>query len=107
MKAQQHLNEAVKVALRGGFHANVLDALVSIATMRAEAGDATTALEIITRVLQDPATKHPSRTRAEQLRAELAARLALQQIEEAQAQARSKRFDQAIEEILRKGSEQV
>jgi hypothetical protein len=104
-EVEQHLTEAIQVAWRGGFHANVLDALVSLATARAKAGDTTSALEMVTLVLQDPATKHPSQIRAEQLCAELATRLTPQQFEEAEAQAHSQPFDQTIGEILWKESE--
>lgn len=74
-EAEQAIGEAIRVALRGEFHANVLDALASMASVRAKTGDAACALEIVDAVLRDPASKHRARTRAERLRAELAAHL--------------------------------
>ena len=76
----------------------MLDALVSIAAVRAKAGDAASVLEIVTRVLQDPATKHPTQTRAEQLRAEVAGRLSPHEIEALQMHTKS--FDQVANEIM-------
>lgn len=97
-EAKRHVREAIQVALRGGFHANVLDALVSMAAANAKTGDAASALEIVQVVLQDPATKHRARTRAERLRAELGSRLTLPGIADEQAQ--SKNFDSLVSQIL-------
>ena len=99
-EAWPYLSEALRVALRGGFHSNVLDVLVSIAAVCAKSGDVMGALEIVAQVLQDSATKYQSQTRAERLRAELESRLTLPQIEVAQARARGKRLDQQAARVI-------
>jgi len=96
--AEQSIREAIQVALRGDFHANALDALVSMAAARVKAGDGTTALEILAVVLQDPAIKHHARTRAEKLRARLAARMSPSEMELIQAQTSS--FDSIVRRAL-------
>ncbi|TAH54066.1 MAG: hypothetical protein EYC68_00975 [Chloroflexota bacterium] len=102
IEAEQNIREAIQVALRGGFHTNALDALVSMATARAKADDTATALEIVSVVLQDPATKHRARTRAEKLRGEIKARATLQEIKS--VHAREKTFEQLTNEIVTRAS---
>lgn len=101
-EAEQNIREAIQVALRGGFHTNALDALVSMATARAKADDTATALEIVSVVLQDPATKHRAHTRAEKLRGEIKARATLQEIKS--VHAREKTFEQLTNEIVTRAS---
>lgn len=100
-EAEDNILEAIQVARRGEFHANALDALVSLAAVRARTGDAASAMEIVAMVLQDPATKHRARTRAEKLRADLAARLSPHEL--ASAQKQTKNFDQVVKMLSRGG----
>jgi predicted ATPase/DNA-binding SARP family transcriptional activator len=94
IEPQEYQIESIRAAIRGGFHANALDTLVSFAVARAKTGDAAFALAIAEMVLNDAATKHASRVRAEKLRTELAAQLAPREI------AIAPSFDRIIQKIL-------
>lgn len=98
VEAEQHIRESIQVALRGSFHANVLDALVSMAAARAKTGKTAFALEIVQVVLQDPATKRRAQERAMKLRAELETQLPPRDLEI--AQMRTPHFDDVITQIL-------
>ncbi len=77
-----------------------LEALVGIATLKAKQGNIEQALELLLIVLNHPASIQESEDRAEALRAELEAQLTSQQVEAAQARAKAKTFEAAVEEIL-------
>ena len=67
----------------------VLDALLGMAALRAQAGAHAAALELVLHILLDPAATHITHQRAEQLRNELVTQLADDQIAGIDARVRA------------------
>ncbi len=88
--------EALKIAFGACLYANALNALAGIATVRANGGLNTLAQEIVLHIQQNPAATHQAKASAEQLGAELEARLMQQQIEAAQADAQAQSFEAIV-----------
>jgi predicted ATPase/DNA-binding XRE family transcriptional regulator len=95
--------EAAKIfrdALREAFNAQsvplVLDALIGLAHLQAQAGEAEQALELSVCVAEHIASTQQTKGRAGRLRAEIESRLSSQQVEAATARARSKTLETAV-----------
>jgi predicted ATPase/transcriptional regulator with XRE-family HTH domain len=78
-----------------------LEALVGIARLEAIQGRLEYALELLTIVLNNPASVQETKDRATHLSAELEVQLTTKQIETAQARARSKALEAVAEEVLK------
>ncbi|MBC8078547.1 MAG: tetratricopeptide repeat protein, partial [Chloroflexales bacterium] len=76
--AQRCFLEALDVARHAELTPILLDALLGVAALRAGAGDAALALELVLHVLQDPACTQGVSTRAEQLHTDVTAQLPTQ-----------------------------
>jgi tetratricopeptide (TPR) repeat protein len=100
-QARQCFVETLAVALGGSFYANAVEALIGFAVVQSRKGSKAWALELALHAQQHPAATDHTWTRAEKLRAELAAQVTPQQIEEVEAQAAAKTFETAVAEILR------
>ena len=79
--------------------------MMGMARWSAQQGAPEQALVTAFFVLNHRAATEQTKEAVRQLRAELEAQLTSQQVEVALARARSKRFDQIVEEILRRGSD--
>ncbi|HEX9076593.1 MAG TPA: hypothetical protein VF932_12485, partial [Anaerolineae bacterium] len=77
-----------------------LEALVGLASLQANRGDAQSALELLLIVLNHPASLQETKNRAEKLRLELEARLTPQQIEIAATQVQTSSLDLVIAQVL-------
>jgi hypothetical protein len=74
----------------------VLDALIGLAHLQAQAGEAEQALELSVCVAEHIASTQQTKGRAGRLRAEIESRLSSQQVEAATARARSKTLETAV-----------
>jgi predicted ATPase/transcriptional regulator with XRE-family HTH domain len=92
--------EALAVARAAQIAPVVLDALLGIAALRAQEGAPTLALELVLHILRDPAGSHTTHGRAEQMRAELAAQLADDQIAAIVARVRNTTLDHLAQNLL-------
>jgi predicted ATPase/transcriptional regulator with XRE-family HTH domain len=79
-----------------------LEALAGFASLQAKQGDREHALDLLLLVLNHPASFQETKNRAGQLRAELEAQLTSQQVEAAQARAKAKTFEAAVDESLQR-----
>jgi len=104
-EAERVWGESLRIATEIHGTPVALEALAGLATLQAKRGNMGHALELLLIVLNHPASVQETKDRASHLRFELEAQLTRQQVEAAQAQARSKRFDQVVEEILQGGSD--
>jgi predicted ATPase/transcriptional regulator with XRE-family HTH domain len=92
--------EALAVARDAQIAPVVLDALLGLAALRAEEALPAVALELVLHILQDPASSHTTHARAGQLRAELTAQLADDQIAGIDARVRDTTLDALAQELL-------
>jgi tetratricopeptide (TPR) repeat protein len=99
--AQGCFAEALGVARVAQVAPVVLDALLGMATLQARLGAPAVALELALYILQDSAGSHTTRARAEQLRTEVAAQLADDQIAAIDARIRDTTLDRSHIAILR------
>jgi tetratricopeptide (TPR) repeat protein len=97
-EARRAFFEAFTTAMETQTLPIALDALVGLTVVQAREGVAEPALEWVTHILQHPASTQEAKDRAEQLRAELEARLSAEQIRAIQGRARS--FEAVVEEIV-------
>lgn len=100
LEARRIFLEALPMALEVQAIPLALDALIGLAYLDAQAGQAEQALELSICVLCHPASIQEAKDRAEELGAELETQLTPQQIEVAQASARAKSFDALVAELL-------
>jgi predicted ATPase/transcriptional regulator with XRE-family HTH domain len=98
--AQNSFVEILRLSREGGNVPYLLDALVGIASLPAKRGDIEQALEFLLVALNHPASLPDTKNRASNLRLDLEAQLTRQQMEAAQARARSKPFEVVVAEIL-------
>lgn len=78
----------------------VLDALVGLAHLKAQAGNAEQALELSLCVLSHTASTHQAKDCAGRLRAEVEAQLSPQQVTAAQGRQQAKTFEAIVKEVL-------
>ena len=78
----------------------VLEALIGLAHLQAQAGDAERALELSMCVLSHTASTQQAKDRAERLRLDLESRLTPQQIETARARQRANAFETIVNGVL-------
>ena len=95
--AQNAFVQVMRLTRDGGYLPFSLDALVGLATIWAKNSNDERALELVSHVLQHSAATHDAKSRAEQLRAEIEARLTPQQIASARMQTS---FDQVVARVL-------
>jgi predicted ATPase/transcriptional regulator with XRE-family HTH domain len=79
-----------------------LDALLGLAILRLQEGATEPALELVSQVLQHPASTQEAKNRAEGLAAEIEARLPSSQLATIQARSQIKNFEAVIGELLRR-----
>jgi len=103
-EAEHVWHESLRIATEIHGIPVALYALIGLASLLAKRGDIEHALEVTLIISNHPASSHDTKNRAAHLRAELEAQLTSQQVEAAQARARSQRFDQIVEETLQRGS---
>ncbi|MBI5950440.1 MAG: helix-turn-helix domain-containing protein [Chloroflexi bacterium] len=88
-KAEQYAMEAIKVSTEAGNHPSVLNALVTLSTIRAQQKLNVSALEMALYVLQHPSSTQDAKDRAACLRLELEAKLTPHEVEITQARIQS------------------
>jgi predicted ATPase/transcriptional regulator with XRE-family HTH domain len=98
--AQRCFAESLAVARAAQIAPMLLEALLGMAALRAQAGAPTAALELLLYILLDPAGSHTTRERARQLRAKLAAQLAADQIAAIDARARATTLERLAQDLL-------
>jgi predicted ATPase/transcriptional regulator with XRE-family HTH domain len=98
--AQRCFAEALAVARAAQIAPILLDALLGMAALRAQAGAPAAALELVLYVLLDPAGSHSTHERARQLRTELAAQLAAGQLAAIDARARATTLERLARDLL-------
>jgi hypothetical protein len=98
--AQRCFAEALTVAGTARIAPVVLNALLGMAVVRAHEGTPEAALELVLHILRDPAGSHTTHARAEQLRAELTAQLAGDQIAAIDARVRDTTLDRLTQGLL-------
>ncbi len=84
-QADQDAKEAIKAAVEGQFYANGLEALATLAGIRARQGDNLIALEFALVVLGQPASTWDARDRAEKVRIQIGNSIAPHEIAAAQS----------------------
>jgi tetratricopeptide (TPR) repeat protein len=89
MKAEQYAMEAIKVATEAGNHPSVLNALLTLSTIRAQQNLNASALEMALYVLRHPSSTQDAKDRATCLRLELEAKLTPLEIESVQMRIQS------------------
>ena len=99
-EARRTLLGALAVATEGRTIRDALDAAVELARLTWGQGEAVQALELALQVLQHPADSQAAKDRAEQLRVELEAALAAQQVVAIRARVAGQTFDAALADIL-------
>jgi len=99
-EAQKSFIAVLRMARAGSYLPYTLDALAGLAIIWAASAASERALELASCVLQHPAATHEARTRAEQLRSELALQLTPQQVESAQTRVQLRSLDQVVDQIL-------
>jgi predicted ATPase/transcriptional regulator with XRE-family HTH domain len=92
--------EALAVARDAQIAPVVLDALLGMAALRAQEGAPAAALELVLHILLAPASSHTTHARAGQLRAELTAQLADDQIAAIEARVRNTMLDRLTQDLL-------
>jgi predicted ATPase len=92
--------EALKLARVAQIAPVMLDALLGMAALRAQEGTPAAALELVLHILHDPAGSHTTHARAEQLRIELAAQLASDQIAAIDTQVRDTTLDRLTQDLV-------
>jgi hypothetical protein len=83
-----------------------LDALLGLGELQAQAGKAENALLLCNYILRHPLGEHETKTRADQLRANLEPQLSSQQIMESHSQAQGVAMDAIVEMALETGCAQ-
>lgn len=79
-----------------------LDALIGLATLQAQVGEAEQACELAVCVLRHAASTEEAKDHAERLRAQLASRLGTpERVEEARASAEGVPFEETVKKVLR------
>ena len=97
--AKQHFLEALQIGIETDTFVVAMSALIEIAAVQIETGGSESALELLTHILQHPASRAETKGRARQFRAKIEAELPPQQFEMAQAQTRD--FEVVVQELLR------
>jgi predicted ATPase len=100
-QAERYLVEAVQVAAEAGYNPNVLDALATLASVRAQQGMSLSALGMVLCVLHHQASSKDAKDRAENLRSELEVQLTSTQVQAIQAQVLAKSLGTIVAELLR------
>ncbi|CAG0946887.1 partial Putative HTH-type transcriptional regulator, partial [Anaerolineae bacterium] len=98
-EAKLIFEEAIKMGMEIQAIPLVLDALIGLAGLHAQAGENEQSLEFAICVANHPAATQEAKSRAEKLVAELTPRLSPQQIETAQVRVRQKCFDEIIGQV--------
>jgi len=83
-EAERYAVEAIRVAGEAGNHPSALDALVTLALIRAGRQQNTSAMKIVLFVLEHPSSTKDAKDRAQNLRMELEGKLTLQELDEIQ-----------------------
>ncbi len=99
-EARRLFLESLPLAMKTRASPLALDALIGLAYLQAQAGEAEQALEFSICVLHHTASTQEAKDHAGQLRAQLETQLMPQQIEAIQARAQAKAFDALVTEIL-------
>jgi predicted ATPase/transcriptional regulator with XRE-family HTH domain len=92
--------EALGVARAAQIVPVMLDGLLGIAALRAQEGAPAAALELVLHILHDPAGSHTTHARADQLRVELAAQLADDQIAAIDARVRDTTLERLLQDLF-------
>jgi predicted ATPase len=100
-QAERCVVEALQVAAEAEYTPNALDALATLAAVRAQQEMRLAALEMTLHVLHHPASTQDAKDNAEKLRAELEAQLIPSQVETIRTQAQAKSFETTVAELLR------
>ncbi|HMB22779.1 MAG TPA: helix-turn-helix domain-containing protein [Anaerolineales bacterium] len=82
VEAEQYAREAARVAAEAGYHPNALDALATLAAIKAAQGQNASALEMALQILHHPSSTQDARERAAHLRHELGSDLTSDRLEE-------------------------
>jgi predicted ATPase/transcriptional regulator with XRE-family HTH domain len=98
--AQRCFTKALEVARTAQIAPVVLDALLGIAAVRAQEGAPAVALELVLYVLEDPASSHTTHARAEQLRTQLTAQLADDQVAAVNRRLANTTLDTLTQDLL-------
>jgi predicted ATPase/transcriptional regulator with XRE-family HTH domain len=99
-EAERVLHEAVRITHETQSLFVLLAALIGLAAVKANRGEAEQALELSLIVLNHPASLPDSKNRAEHLRNELAAQLTKQQVETIQTLTQGRTLEATVVEIL-------
>jgi tetratricopeptide (TPR) repeat protein len=100
-KAHQRFVEALGTASGAQALANILDALVGLAAVSAQAGAYREALEVLYPVLSHPAARQETKQQAEQLWAGLTPHLPSQEIEAVRSRDKGIALDVLLEQTVR------
>jgi hypothetical protein len=99
-EARRIFLEALRLAMEAQIPPLALDALLGLAHLEAEAGNAEQALALSRCVSTHPASTHEAKERAQSLSALLGSQLPPHRVEAVQAQARARSFDATVAELL-------
>ncbi len=100
LAARQSFLEALGIAFRGSYSANLLDALYGIAAIEAGEGRALHALELVLPIIDDPSATVTTKDLAEKLRTRLEAGLTEEEIRSAGARAPGETLKDVVQAVL-------
>jgi hypothetical protein len=101
-QARQYFLEAIQKSIEARVTSVMLDALLGFASLLAADGSSENAYQVALAVLRQTGISQETRTRAENLCADLGKKLASTEIDLAQASVANRALDDLIKEILRK-----
>lgn len=105
--ARQTFDELLRLAIEAGLPPRVLDALVGLAHLQLLAGEEQAALESLTRVIHHDRVQRETKERAERLLAQLATRLAPEQMAQMQDAAQEIPFETLLARYTQSGGESI